>query len=110
MLKRQKRFFIIQTNIQVKVRGQVSVYTHALLFRTEYIRIKFEKMRGNTLKKLKVMIQQGHVQKGCAKASELLKHPVTQQGENDACVAQAIFNMLGLFMCIEVDLVPQYCL
>ena len=54
-------------------------------------------MRGNTLKKLKVMIQQGHVQKGCAKASELLKHPVTQQGENDACVAQAIFNILGLF-------------
>ena len=106
-VEKTEEFFIIQTNIQVKVRGQVSVYTHALLLRIEYIRIKFEKMRGNTLKKLKVMIQQGHVQKGCAKASELLKHPVTRQGENDACVAQAIFNMLGLFTCVEADLVSQ---
>ena len=45
-----------------------------------------------------MMKQQGRVfsYKGCRKASKLFKHPITQQGENDACVAQAISIELGL--------------
>ena len=49
-----------------------------------------------------MMKQQGRMQNGCAKASKLFKHPIIQQGENDACVAQAISIELGLFKVVSL--------